>query len=41
MDGWLLRTLIARDLARSSADRPGNGRAIDIDYSRLRSTGAA
>ncbi len=40
-DGWLLRTFIARDLDRSGADRPGNGRTIDVDYSRLRSGGPA
>ncbi|GLY96561.1 TauD/TfdA family dioxygenase [Actinoplanes sp. NBRC 103695] len=32
-DRWLLRSFIARDLARSVADRPGDGRIIDIDYS--------
>jgi L-asparagine oxygenase len=31
-DRWLLRTFITRDLARSSADRPGDGRIVDADY---------
>jgi L-asparagine oxygenase len=31
-DRWLLRTFITRDLARSCADRPGDGRIIDTDY---------
>jgi L-asparagine oxygenase len=31
-DRWLLRTFIARDLSRSSADRPGDGRIVDTDY---------
>lgn len=29
---WLLRTFITRDLSRSSADRPGDGRIVDADY---------
>ncbi len=29
---WLLRTFITRDLSRSSADRPGDGRIVDTDY---------
>jgi L-asparagine oxygenase len=32
-DRWLLRTSIARDLSRSAAHRPGDGRIIDVDYS--------
>lgn len=31
MDRWLLRTFVARDLSRSAADRPGNGRVIEIE----------
>jgi L-asparagine oxygenase len=31
-DRWLLRTFITKDLSRSSADRPGDGRIIDADY---------
>jgi len=31
-DRWLLRTFIARDLSRSAADRPGDGRIVDADY---------
>ncbi len=31
-DRWLLRTFITRDLLRSSADRPGDGRIVDADY---------
>jgi L-asparagine oxygenase len=31
-DRWLLRTFITRDLARSAADRPGDGRIVDADY---------
>jgi L-asparagine oxygenase len=31
-DRWLLRTFITRDLARSCADRPGDGRIVDADY---------
>lgn len=34
-DRWLLRSFIARDLARSIAHRPGGGRIIDIDYTAL------
>lgn len=32
-DRWLLRTFITNDLARSAAQRPGDGRIIDADYS--------
>jgi L-asparagine oxygenase len=32
-DRWLLRTFIARDLSRSEAHRPGDGRIVDTDYS--------
>jgi L-asparagine oxygenase len=32
-DRWLLRTFITRDLSRSEAHRPGDGRVIDTDYS--------
>jgi L-asparagine oxygenase len=32
-DRWLLRTFVSRDLSRSEAHRPGNGRIIDTDYS--------
>lgn len=31
-DRWLLRTFITRDLPRSRADRPGDGRIVDTDY---------
>ena len=31
-DRWLLRTFITRDLSRSRADRPGDGRIVDADY---------
>lgn len=31
-DRWLLRTSITRDLSRSAAHRPGDGRVIDVDY---------
>ena len=31
-DRWLLRTFITRDLSRSRADRPGDGRIVDRDY---------
>lgn len=31
-DRWLLRTFITRDLSRSIADRPGDGRIVDADY---------
>ena len=31
-DRWLLRTFITRDLSRSCADRPGDGRIVDRDY---------
>jgi L-asparagine oxygenase len=31
-DRWLLRTFITRDLSRSSADRPGDGRIVDANY---------
>jgi L-asparagine oxygenase len=31
-DRWLLRTFVARDLSRSEAHRPGDGRIIDTDY---------
>ena len=31
-DRWLLRTFITRDLSRSRADRPGDGRIVDTDY---------
>jgi L-asparagine oxygenase len=31
-DRWLLRTFITRDLSRSCADRPGDGRIVDADY---------
>ena len=29
---WLLRTFITRDLSRSSADRPDDGRIVDANY---------
>lgn len=32
-DRWLLRTSTTRDLSRSAARRPGDGRVIDTDYS--------
>jgi L-asparagine oxygenase len=32
-DRWLLRTFVSRDLSRSEAHRPGNGRIVDTDYS--------
>ncbi|HLJ98299.1 MAG TPA: TauD/TfdA family dioxygenase [Streptosporangiaceae bacterium] len=32
-DRWLLRTSTTRDLSRSAARRPGDGRVIDVDYS--------
>jgi L-asparagine oxygenase len=32
-DRWLLRTFITRDLSRSEARRPNDGRIIDTDYS--------
>jgi L-asparagine oxygenase len=32
---WLLRCSIARDLDRSAAQRPGNGRVVDTDYAAL------
>jgi len=32
-DRWLLRTSTTRDLSRSAAHRPGDGRVIDVDYS--------
>jgi L-asparagine oxygenase len=32
---WLLRCYIARDLDRSAAQRPGNGRVVDTDYAAL------
>jgi L-asparagine oxygenase len=32
---WLLRSSIARDLDRSAAQRPGNGRVVDTDYAAL------
>ncbi|MFJ1767910.1 TauD/TfdA family dioxygenase [Amycolatopsis sp. NPDC088138] len=38
-DRWLLRAFIARDLARSAANRPGNGRIVEIDYSGLAGPG--
>jgi L-asparagine oxygenase len=31
-DRWLLRTFISKDLSRSRADRPGDGRIVDTDY---------
>jgi L-asparagine oxygenase len=31
-DRWLLRTFITRDLSRSRAHRPGDGRIVDVDY---------
>jgi L-asparagine oxygenase len=31
-DRWLLRTFISRDLSRSRAYRPGDGRIVDTDY---------
>jgi hypothetical protein len=31
-DRWLLRTFITRDLSRSIADRPCDGRIVDADY---------
>jgi L-asparagine oxygenase len=34
-DRWLLRTSITRDLSRSAAHRPGDGRVIDVDYGAL------
>lgn len=33
-DRWLLRTFVTRDLSRSAARRPGDGRIVDTDYSR-------
>jgi L-asparagine oxygenase len=33
-DRWLLRTSTTRDLSRSAAHRPGDGRIVDIDYSQ-------
>lgn len=33
-DRWLLRTSTTRDLSRSAAHRPGDGRVIEIDYSQ-------
>ncbi|QKV73985.1 TauD/TfdA family dioxygenase [Amycolatopsis sp. Hca4] len=39
-DRWLLRTFVARDLARSAKDRPGNGRIVQIDYSGFVSAGS-
>jgi L-asparagine oxygenase len=32
-DRWLLRTFVTRDLSRSEAHRPDDGRVIDTDYS--------
>jgi len=32
-DRWLLRTFVSRDLSRSVAVRPGDGRIVDTDYS--------
>jgi L-asparagine oxygenase len=32
-DRWLLRTFVTCDLSRSAADRPGDGRIVDTDYS--------
>jgi L-asparagine oxygenase len=32
-DRWLLRTFVTRDLSRSEAHRPGDGRIVDTDYS--------
>jgi L-asparagine oxygenase len=32
---WLLRCSIARDLDRSAAQRPGNGRVVDTNYAAL------
>ncbi|MFL6139070.1 MAG: TauD/TfdA family dioxygenase [Frankiaceae bacterium] len=34
-DRWLLRSFVTRDLPKSVADRPGNGRIVDIDYVTL------
>jgi L-asparagine oxygenase len=34
-DRWLLRTSITRDLSRTAAHRPGDGRVIDVDYGAL------
>ena len=31
----VLRSFVTRDLAKSVADRPGNGRIVDIDYVAL------
>ena len=39
-DRWLLRTFVARDLARSAKDRPGNGRIVQLDYSGFVSAGS-
>jgi L-asparagine oxygenase len=33
-DRWLLRTSVTRDLSRSEARRPFDGRIVDTDYSR-------
>jgi L-asparagine oxygenase len=38
-DRWLLRTFVTRDLARSVACRPGNGRIVHIDYASLAAGG--
>jgi L-asparagine oxygenase len=32
-DRWLLRTSTTRDLSRSAAHRPGDGRIVDVNYS--------
>jgi L-asparagine oxygenase len=32
-DRWLLRAFVTKDLARSEAHRPGDGRIVDTDYS--------
>jgi len=32
LDRWLLRCFAVRDLSRSVADRPGDGRIVDRDY---------
>jgi L-asparagine oxygenase len=32
-DRWLLRTFVTKDLSRSEAHRPGDGRIVDADYS--------
>lgn len=33
-DRWLMRTFVTRDLARTSGDRPHDGRIVDTDYAK-------